>query len=167
MTTGLYAGSFDPLHRGHLAVIETAARACDELVVVAAGNPDKRHGVLFTLPERRALIAASTRHLANVVAMEHHGLIAELATWLEVDFLVRGFGKERLIELEMAAANQLVCGVPTLFFPPDDSTSWISSREVRARFAHDGADAVAPMVPDAVVVALRSKLSDVQPAITP
>jgi hypothetical protein len=48
------------------------------------------------------------------------------------------------------------------------STSWISSREVRARFARDGPDAVAPMVPDAVVVALRAKLGGAaRPATTP
>ena len=41
MTRVLYPGSFDPLHKGHLEIIEVAARLFDDVVVAAVRNPQK------------------------------------------------------------------------------------------------------------------------------
>ena len=41
MTRVLYPGSFDPLHNGHLNIVEVAARHFDEVVVAAVRNPQK------------------------------------------------------------------------------------------------------------------------------
>ena len=38
MTRALYPGSFDPVHIGHVAIVEVAARCFDEVVVVAMYN---------------------------------------------------------------------------------------------------------------------------------
>ena len=52
MTTRvLYPGSFDPIHNGHVEIVETAAQVFDDVLVAAVGNPDKGSGV-FTLDER-------------------------------------------------------------------------------------------------------------------
>ncbi len=118
MTRGVYAGSFDPVHLGHLAIVERAARTCDELFVVVSGNPDKP-GALFDNDERRRLVQASTQHLGNVSALTHSGLTVELAAELGADFLLRGIGKEQATELEMAAMNLRMSGLPTVFLPPD------------------------------------------------
>lgn len=45
MDTLLYAGSFDPVTRGHMDVIRRAAALCPELVVAVMHNPEK-HGFL-------------------------------------------------------------------------------------------------------------------------
>ena len=156
VTIGLYAGSFDPPHLGHLSLIEVAARWCDTLYVVAAGNPNKA-GALFDLEERRALLSEATRHLGNVIALTLGGLVAPLAASLGVDVLVRGMGKEQAIELQMAVANELVSGIPTVFLPPALETHGLSSRSVRAEHARAGPSAVATMVPPAVLLALVEK----------
>lgn len=39
MKRGIVIGKFMPLHQGHVALIEFAARSCDELVVAIDGNP--------------------------------------------------------------------------------------------------------------------------------
>ena len=41
VTRVLYPGSFDPLHNGHLNIVEVAARHFDEVVVAAVRNPQK------------------------------------------------------------------------------------------------------------------------------
>lgn len=159
MTVGLYAGSFDPLHLGHVGLIEVAASWCTTLYVVAAGNPDKV-GALFKLPERRDLVAESVRHLPNVVALVHTGLVVDLAASLGVDVLIRGIGKEQAFEMEMVVANERMSGIPTAFVPPAAETHNFSSRLVRQQFVDRGAYAVAAMVPGPVFDALaRRELS--------
>jgi pantetheine-phosphate adenylyltransferase len=155
VTVGLYAGSFDPLHLGHVALITRAARWCETLYVVAAGNPAKRGG-LFDRAERRRLIEQSCRHLPGVVALEHGGLLVRLAVDLDVDVLVRGAGKEQGAELQMAVANELAGGPTTVFLPPVGETEWISSSLVRAELGRGAIDDVATMVPPPVAAALRT-----------
>ena len=61
MTRVLYPGSFDPIHKGHLEIIETAAGLFDEVVVAAMRNTQKE-GV-FGLDDREEMIVESTAHL--------------------------------------------------------------------------------------------------------
>ena len=56
----LYPGSFDPIHNGHLEIIETASRLFDEVVVAAMRNPQKGEP-LFDLEEREAMLARERR----------------------------------------------------------------------------------------------------------
>ena len=111
MRVGLYAGSFDPVHRGHVGLIEVAAGRIDRLFVVAAGNPAKA-GALLSLAQRAQLISFATAHLSNVEALAHEGLVIDLARQLGVDVLVRSMGKEQKSELQMAATNDRLSGVP-------------------------------------------------------
>lgn len=55
MTAVLYPGSFDPIHNGHVEIVETAARLFDRVVVAAMRNPQKGEP-LFSLEERQVLI---------------------------------------------------------------------------------------------------------------
>jgi pantetheine-phosphate adenylyltransferase len=167
VTIGLYAGSFDPPHLGHLALVEQAARVCSTLYVVAAGNPDKLGSCLFDLEGRRALLDASTRHLRGVVAVAHGGLVADLAVDLGVQVLIRGMGKEMVAEFEMAAANRQLSGVPTLFLAPEPATRTIASRTIRADYLAGGAGAVIDLVPAAVAEALLARDAEERTVLPP
>ena len=136
MTTALYAGSFDPVHLGHLSIIERAARAFDEVVVAVLGNPAKSSG-RFTIDERVALMAQATSHLPGVRAVAHHGLTVDIAAAVGASVLVRSAHKDHSDELTMAATNERIAGIATVFVPADPATAWISSTVVR-RAADDG-----------------------------
>ena len=41
MTVVLYPGSFDPVHNGHIELIEVASKLYDEVIVAAMRNPQK------------------------------------------------------------------------------------------------------------------------------
>src|SRR5205814_4882090 len=90
MRTALYPGSFDPLHNGHMEIIESAAVVFDTLVVAAMGNPGKEP--LFTLEERREMIEESVAHLPNVDVVLNTDalLVVDLAKEVGADLLVKG-----------------------------------------------------------------------------
>jgi pantetheine-phosphate adenylyltransferase len=156
VTRVLYPGSFDPLHNGHLNIVEVAARLFDEVIVAAVRNPQKS-GTLFELDERQAMITESVAHLDNVTVTLFASLTTQLAKDLDADFIVKGL---RVVsdfesELIMAQMNRRLTGVDTLFIPSDPSHSYLASKLIReiARFGGD----VTSMVPDPVAKRLMGK----------
>lgn len=155
MVKAVYGGSFDPFHLGHLSIVERCAELFGVVIVVVAANPAKSNG-MFDRRRRADLVRASVRHLPNVTVEEHHGLTAALAGKLGADVLVRSAHKEAGHELAMAATNDVLAGLQTVFVAPDPGLAWISSTIVR-RMALDGCpDDVASMVPRPVHAALAS-----------
>jgi pantetheine-phosphate adenylyltransferase len=159
MPGAMFVGSFDPVHLGHLGVIEIGSRLFDRLWVVVAGNPAKEHGLL-SFEDRRDLIAACTEHLPTVEVLTHTGLLVELAETLDAVALIRSVGKERAYEFEMAHANACLAGISTVFVLPRRETWWISSRLVRERFNQGDLASVGEMVPPSVKSALELRASE-------
>lgn len=156
MTTVLYPGSFDPIHNGHIEIIEVASRLFDEVVVAAVRNPQKGTP-LFTLEERQDLIAEATSHLDNVRITMFSSLVVDLAREVGADFIVKGL---RVVsdfesELMMAQMNHAVSGVDTLFIPSGSKYSYLASKFIR-EIARYGGD-VSSMVPEAVNKRLRER----------
>lgn len=156
VTRVLYPGSFDPLHNGHLDIIEVAARQFDDVIVAAVRNPQKGLA-LFELDEREAMITESVAAFPNVRVTMFASLVVDLARELEADFIVKGL---RVVsdfesELMMAQMNHSVSGVDTLFIPCGSSHSFLASKLIReiARFGGD----VTSMVPEPVAKRLLDK----------
>lgn len=152
----LYPGSFDPVHNGHIDVVETAARLFDEVVVAAMRNPGKA-APLFDFEERESLLNEVFSHLPGVRTVLFSGLVVDLAQSLEVDFILKGLRQVSDFESEllMAQTNKAVSGIETLFLPTDPSNSFISSKYIReiARFGGK----VDTMVPPVVLARLHTK----------
>lgn len=156
MTKVLYPGSFDPLHNGHLDIIEVAALHFDEVVVATVRNPQKTGG-LFDLDERQAMISESVAHLPNVSVTSFASLTVDLAKELGADFIVKGL---RVVadfesELMMARMNRAVAGIDTLFIPAGAANSFLASNLLR-EIAKYGGD-VTEMVPPSVAKRLNER----------
>jgi pantetheine-phosphate adenylyltransferase len=156
MTKVLYPGSFDPIHNGHIEMIETAAHLFDQVVVATMRNPQKGEP-LFDLDDRKAMIEESLQHLDNVEVVTFAKLVVTLAGEIGADFIVKGLRSTTDFESEMAQAqvNLNVSGVHTVFLPSASANSAVASKYIRdiARFGGD----VSSMVPDPVSKRLAEK----------
>jgi pantetheine-phosphate adenylyltransferase len=155
--TVLYPGSFDPLHNGHLDVIEQAVELFGRVVVATMFNPAKSDG-FFDLEERQAMIEESVAHLAEVEVRAFSGLAVDAARECRVDFIVKALRTSGDFEIEqqMAHTNYAVSGVRTVFLPCRPDLSFLSSRFIR-EIAQYGGD-VSELVPDAVSRRLKDRV---------
>ena len=138
---GLYAGSFDPVHLGHIALIEKASRALDRIVVVVAANSQKQMA-MFSVQERLEMLSLACCHLENVEVVAHSGLLIDIAETVGASVLVRSAGREHVDEEQMAYMNG--CGgLRTVLIPPDPETAFISSSQIRRLIGVGALDAAA------------------------
>ena len=158
MPKALIPGSFDPVTFGHLDVIERTAKLFDHVLVAAVGNPSKTRP-LFSLDERKAMLAEVTAHCANVEIGAFEGLLVDYALAHGVDAFVKGLRavSDFDVELQMAQMNERMSGIATLFFPTAPEHSFLSSSLVRevARFGGD----VSSMVPAPVAQRLKERFN--------
>ena len=133
MRVGIYPGSFDPMTKGHLDLIERAARLVDRLIVAVLINPNKTNGLL-SIPERKCILEEATAHLSNVEIDSFSGLLVDYAALKEAEVIIRGLRGASDFDMEqnMAQINkQLSPGLETVFLITRPEYACISSSSVR------------------------------------
>jgi pantetheine-phosphate adenylyltransferase len=156
MTTVLNPGSFDPIHLGHLDVIEQGVELFGHVTVAVMHNHEKTGG-LFPVDQRVQLIEASVAEAGladRVEVTAHAGLAVDAAKAVGAAFIVKGLrtAADFEIEQQMALTNHSVTGVRTVYLPCRADRGFISSRFVREIARYRGA--VTHMVPQPVADAL-------------
>ncbi len=153
----VFAGSFDPVTRGHVDLVRRAAALFDRVTVAVAVNSGKQP--LFSLDERVALVrgALDAEAVAADVA-RLDGLLVAFARAAGARYLVRGVRSVADFEYEqqMARMNRHVAPeIDTVFLSPDPELGWVSSTLVR-EVARLGERVDALVTPN-VTEALRAK----------
>ena len=154
----VYPGMFDPVHNGHVDVIQRSLQIFDELIVAVVANPSKQP--LFTMKERLEMIDEATSDLSNFRIVAFDGLLIDLVARERADCIVRGIRavSDFEYEFQMALMNRkLREEIETVFLMPHEAYSYLSSRLVKEVASYGGA--VTGLVPPGVEARLAAKLS--------
>jgi pantetheine-phosphate adenylyltransferase len=149
----IYAGSFDPITRGHEDLILRSLEFVDKLIVAVATNAAKQP--LFTVDERVDLIRAAVADQPRVDVKSFGGLLVEFAARERANLLIRGLRAVSDFEYEyqMALMNRhLSPRLETVYMVPSLDTTYISASLVReiARYGGDLTSLVHPAVAEAL-----------------
>lgn len=151
-------GSFDPITRGHLDIIERAAGLFDEVIVLIMVNPSKKN-TAFTAQERVEMARRVTRHIPNVTVDFYSGLLADYARDKNACTLVKGLRAVTDFEYEfqMALTNKkLYPKLETMFMTTGVQYMYLSSSVVRqvASFGGDISEFVCPEILEEILARL-------------
>lgn len=139
MTTGLYAGSFDPITLGHLDIIKISASIFNKVIIGITQNENKRE---FLSPEiRLKLIKECVKEIPNVEVYVFQGLTVNFAEKHGASVLIRGIRNEKdfQYEQELAQVNfKLNNKIKTIYIPANPQYNCISSSAVREILSNNG-----------------------------
>ncbi|MFA6002936.1 MAG: pantetheine-phosphate adenylyltransferase [Elusimicrobiota bacterium] len=128
----VYPGSFDPLTRGHLDIIQRACRMFEHVIVAVSNNPDKKHS--FSLAERIQMVELSIRDLPNADVDTFAGLLVDYLKTKKARILIRGIRviSDMDYEFQLASFNRrLFKDAETVFLMPDEQYTYFASSLVK------------------------------------
>lgn len=128
----IYPGVFDPVHFGHVDIIQRCSRIFDRLIVGVGINPDKQP--FFSLEERVRLLQIVSKPYPNVEIKPFTGLAVRFVRELGAGIMVRGLRTLSDMEYEftMSLMNlNLDPGIETVFLMAKEEFSHLSSTLVR------------------------------------
>lgn len=132
MKRAVFAGTFDPVTKGHESVIKKASSLFDELTVAICINPDKK--TLFSVETRLEMLKSVCSKYQNVNVCYHEGLLVDLMKKIGATYNVRGVRNATDYEYEngMHYYNEkLYKDIVTLYIPCSKELKEVSSTAVK------------------------------------
>ncbi len=157
----VYSGVFDPVHLGHLDIIERGSRLFDRLVVGVGTNPDKTS--LFSMEERVELLGRVVSRFTNVEVLPFSGLAVRFVKQVGARIMLRGLRTLSDMEYEFTMSltnHSLDMEIETVFLLAKDGFSHVSSTLIRQIGAFQGD--LGKFVPPEVRDALRKRSQELQ-----
>jgi pantetheine-phosphate adenylyltransferase len=121
----IYPGVFDPVHYGHLDVIQRGHRLVDRLIVAVGDNPEKAS--LFNQTERVDLIKKAVKQYANVEVKPFTGLAVRFVREVGAHVMLRGIRTTSDMEYEFTMS------IMNAMMDPEIETIFLMAKE---HYAH-------------------------------
>jgi pantetheine-phosphate adenylyltransferase len=128
----VYTGVFDPVHLGHLDMIQRGSRIFERLIVGVGINPDK--APFFSVEERVLLLEAVVAPYPNVEVQPFNGLAVAFVRKVGARVMLRGLRTTSDMEYEfsMSLANTILDGeIETVFLMAKEAYAHISGTLLR------------------------------------
>ncbi|MFK7741631.1 MAG: pantetheine-phosphate adenylyltransferase [Planctomycetota bacterium] len=157
MVSAVYPGSFDPVTRGHLDLVERAMPLFDHLTVAVAINSQK--SPTFTTEERVAMLREVLPQDDRLRVVTFTGLVVEYCRQHQIGAILRGVRtiSDFESEYQMALTNRhLEPKVESVFVMPSAEYSYVSSSLIR-EVVRNGGD-VSSFLSPTVEQRLRDRL---------
>ena len=135
----LFPGSFDPIHNGHLDIIERSAYLFDKIIIGIGNNSQKKY--LFDIKKRTAFAKQAVRSLSDVQVMTYKGLTINFCLKIHAHTIIRGLRSSADFEYEksIAQTNEEMEGIiRSVFIMGSPRFSHISSSILRDIIINDG-----------------------------
>lgn len=159
MVRAVLPGTFDPIHYGHIDIIQRASQLFDEIIVAVYDRPLK--SLLFSPEQRIELVHQTFQKEPNIIVMGFSGLTVTFCQKVGAQVIVRGLRvfSDFEYEFRMALANhRLVPAIETVALITNEEHTFLSSSTVR-EIASLGGD-VTSMVPAHVKTALQERFHE-------
>ena len=151
----VYPGSFDPITKGHTAILKSGLVAFEKIIVAVLNNEAKKP--LFSVAERMELIRESVVDMGadpdRIEVDTFDGLLVEYARSRQARVILRGLRAVADFEYELQMANMnrhLNPEIETVFIMANDAYFYVASNLVKevARLGGNVSDLVpAPVAP--------------------
>ena len=156
MKIAIYPGSFDPITKGHLDILERAAGIFDKVIIAVARNSEKLG--FLSVDERIELIKKSVSNISNVEVDAFEGLTIEYAKKCGAEVLIRGLRAVSDFEYEMQLSqtnSALANEIQTVFLITKPEFNFISSSTIKEILINGGD--ISQFVPSPVFEYLSNK----------
>lgn len=153
MKTGVYPGTFDPITKGHLHIIERASKLVDHLIIGVADNPGKQP--LFDMEQRLDLVKIDIENMYNkhcdISVIPFDSLLINFAREHNATCVFRGLRavSDFEYEFQMTGMNaRLAPDIETIFLMASDKWQFVSSSFIKeiSRLGGDISEFVTPNV---------------------
>ena len=140
---GIYPGTFDPVTKGHLHLIQRASGLVDKLIVAVAENKNKNP--LFTAQERLELVRADIETMSEkgceIEVQSFDNLLVHYAEEVKASCIFRGLRAVSDFEYEFQLTGmnaKLNPDIETVFLMASDKWQFVSSSFVKEISAMGG-----------------------------
>lgn len=139
MGHALYAGTFDPLTKGHIDIVERGLSVFDQITILVAVPPAKKP--YLSAEKRVSSIQKVFEGNSRIQVDQWPGLIVDYARQKGIKSIIRGLRPvgDFDSEFQMASMNRnMYPEGDTVFFCTNEKYFYISSSLVREIFGHGG-----------------------------
>lgn len=136
LRVGIYAGTFDPITKGHLHIIKRASKLVDHLIVAVANNQKK--APLFSIEDRLDMVKTDIENMhdkqCTMSVESFETLLISYAREKNATCLFRGLRavSDFEFEFQMAGMNaKLAPDIETVFLMAADKWQFVSSSFIK------------------------------------